>query len=115
MDWGGETVCCISTFTIGISGALGCSFFPSVTGKMCVMQTAQLSVITCRLSQAGNPSMAGPGVSATYHLDWILLGFFPFPGLHVNGQEKAPYCGMGVPLQAVSHVLLGSRPMGFPF
>ena len=42
--------------------------------------------------------MAGPGVSATYHLDWILLGFFPFPGLHVNGQERAPYCGMGVPL-----------------
>ena len=65
---------------------------------MCVMQTAQLSVITCRLSEAGNPSMKVPGVSATNHLDWILLGFFPFPGLHVNGQEREPYCAMGVPL-----------------
>ena len=51
----GESVGSFSAFTIGIGEALCCSIFPSVTGEMCVMQTAQLSMITCRLSQAGNP------------------------------------------------------------
>ena len=66
---GGEKVCCFSAFTVGISGALGCSLFPSVTGEMCVMQIAQLIVITCRLSQTGNPSMAV--LEYLQHIIWI--------------------------------------------
>ena len=59
--------------------------------------------------------MAGPSMSATYHSFWMCLGFAPLPGLHINGHLSAPYCGIHIPLYAVSLVVLVPNPVGSPF
>ena len=80
-----------------------------------MIQTVQFKVITLNLSEVGSPNMAGPGVSAAYHLVWIHLGLAPLPGLHIRRHLSVPYCGIGVPLYAVRNMLLGSSPVGSPF
>ena len=56
--------------------------------------------------------MAGPGMSATYYFVWICLGFAPFPSSHISGHLSTPYCGIHIPLYAVSLVVLVSNPVG---
>ena len=85
-----------------------------MTGVTCVILTAQLIVITFNLLHEGSPIMAGPWVYATYHFDWILIGFAPLPSLHVSGHLRALYCRMGVPLYVVRWVVLVSNPIGSP-
>ena len=57
----------------------------------------------------------GCGVSATYHFVWMHQGFTPLPGLHINRDLSTPYCGICIPLYAVSLVVLFSNPVGLPF
>ena len=59
--------------------------------------------------------MAGTGMSATYHFVWMHLGFAPFPDLHISRHLTAPYCGIHIPLYAMSLVVLVSNPVGSPF
>ena len=72
-------------------------------------------MITFSISEVGKPIMAGPGVSAKYHFVWICQGFAPFPGLHISRHLYVPYCGIHVPLYAVSLVVLVSNHVGLPF
>ena len=59
--------------------------------------------------------MAGPGMSATYHFVWMHLGFASIPGLLISRHLSTPYCGIHIPLYAVSLVVLVSNPVGSPF
>ena len=67
------------------------------------------------LPEVGRPTMAVPGMSATYHFVWICLGFGLFPGLHISRHLSTPYCEIYIPLYAVTLVVLVSNPVGSPF
>ena len=73
-----------------------------------------IEFITCILLHVGSPSIAGPGVSATYHFILTFLGLFPFLGFLITGHCKDVNYLMIVPLYAVSNVPLAPHPVGSP-
>ena len=66
------------------------------------------------LVHEGSPSIAGPGVSATYHCVWRQLVIRRLLGVQSTWVLKVPNCLMGDPLYAVRCVEDGLSPIGFP-
>ena len=66
------------------------------------------------LVHEGSPSIAGPGVSATYHCVWRQLVTRRFLGVQSTWVLKVPNCLMGDPLYAVKRVEDGLSPVRFP-
>ena len=69
------------------------------TGAGCVLACltvmAQFIFMTASFSLEGRPSMAGPGVSATYQYDFTLWGREPgSSGCQLMGPPSAPYRGI---------------------
>ena len=52
-----------------LSGCCACQASVGLSGPM----TAQFTWTTANLSHAGRPRRAGPGVSATYQYEWIMV------------------------------------------
>ena len=83
-------------------------------GHLLCSSTAQWSSTMLSLVHEGSPSIAGPGVSATYHYLWRRLVIHQFLGVQSPWVLKVPNCLMGDPLYAVKHVEDGLSPVGFP-
>ena len=65
----------------------------------CLTVMAQFIFTTASFPLEGRPSMAGPGVSATYQYDFTLGGQEPGQsGCQVMGPWSAPYRGIWDPL-----------------
>ena len=59
--------------------------------------------------------MTSYGMPATYHFVCMHLDFTPLPGFLISGQLSTPYCGICIPLHAVSLVVLVSDPVASQF
>ena len=58
--------------------------------------------------------MAGPGLSATYHLVWRCFEHQWPLGVHSVAVSRAPNCGMFDPLHDISLVSQRQSPVGMP-
>ena len=92
---------------VGFLGGLGGS-------HLLVSLTAQFSWTIPSFGEEGRPSVAGWGLSATYHLVWRHFRCWWPLGVHSMAVSRAPNCGMFDPLYAISVVSQGWSPVGLP-
>ena len=92
---------------LGFLGGLGGSC-------LLVSLTAQFSWTIPSYDEERRPSMACPGLCATYHLVWRCFECWWLLGVHSLAVSRAPNCGMFDPLHAVSLVSQGWSLVGLP-
>ena len=92
---------------VGFLGGLGES-------HLLVCLTVQFSWTIPSFDEEGRPSMAGPGLSATYQLVWRHFEHCWPLGVHSLVVSSSPNCGIFDPLYAISLVLQGQSPVGLP-
>ena len=97
---------------------LACSVVVFLGGQgrshLLVSLTAQFSWTIISFHEEGSPSMAGPELSATYHLvrKWFKW-LYPL-GVHSMAVSRAPNCGMLYPFYTISVVSQGWSLVGLP-
>ena len=101
---------CLELRSVSISRASTCCD----GGHLLSSLTEQWSSTMLSLVHEGSPSIAGLGVSATYHCVWRRLVIRRFLGVQSTWVLKVPNCLMGAPLYAVKRVEDGQSPVGFP-
>ena len=97
LELSGEVRSCL-TLACTVVGFLG------GPGGSCLLVslTMKFSWTIPSFDEEGKPSMAGPGLSATYHLVWRCFEhWWPF-GVHSMTVSRAPSYGMFDPLYAIS-------------
>ena len=94
---------------------LACSVVGFLGGSHLLMSlTVQFSWTIPKFDEEGRPSMAGPGLPATYHLVWRCFEHWWPLGVHSMAVSRAPNCGMCDPLYTVSLVSQRQSPVGLP-
>ena len=93
---------------VGFLGGLGGSC-------LLVSLTAQFSWTISSFDEEERPSIAGPGLSATYYLVWKGIECWWPLGVHLMAVSRAPNCWMFDPLHAISVVSQGWSLVGLPF
>ena len=84
-----------------VAGLLVAAVVETGAGRVlsCLTVMAQFIFTTASFSLEGRPSMAGPGVSATYQYDFTPWGQEPgWSGCQVMGPQSAPCRGIWDPL-----------------
>ena len=109
LELSGEVRSCLTLVcsNVGFLGGHGRS-------HLLVSLTAQFSWTIPSFDEEGRPSMAGPGLSATYHLVWRCFECWWLLGVHSMAVPRTQNCGIFDPLYAVSLVSQGQSPGGLP-
>ena len=92
---------------VGFLGGLGGSC-------LLVSLTTHFSYTISMSDEEGRPCMAGPGLSATYHLIWRCFELWWPSGVHSMAVSRAPNCEIFNPLYAASLVSQEWTLVGLP-
>ena len=98
------------TLAHSVVGSLGGLDGPHIL----VSFTAQFSWTIPSFDEEGRPSVAGQGLSATYHLVWRHFECLWPLGVHSMAVSRAPNCGMFNQLSTVNAVSQGWSLVGLP-
>ena len=109
LELSGEVRLCLTLVcsVVGFLGGLGGS-------HLLVSFTMQFNYTISSFDEERRPSMAGPGLSATYHLVWRCFQCWCLLGVHPMAVPRAPNCGIFDPLYAISVVSHGWGLVGLP-